>query len=373
MKKTHALFLSMTLLAILAISGIFVFAGFTQMDDFVATAVAQTLGAFSLKTAEAREFATIHAFTSNKSLGSLRQTIAALEKALTGTPVSAEAEAMALVETMMSQTMAAINGQSKATPQPTSGPPVWNPPAGTLGTTATPADSCNQFRFVADVTIPDGMVMNPGQAFTKTWRIQNSGSCSWNQRYYLTFLKGAQMGPGTVYLDRTVAPGETVDLSLAMTAPMAAGSYRGHFAMFAPDGERFGTASGIQDGVWVDIRVGGGGGSSGAPGCQVGRIWAERQASDESGFYKFTFFVELTNSGTDVWRADTLDFYHTAQGEEFLDALTYDLPKDVPPGETYVFSGITGWFNTNYPPLPSGWAFGAGGKEICSFSLMFTN
>ena len=81
----------------------------------------------------------------------------------------------------------------------------------------------------------------------------------------------------------------------------------------------------------------------------------------------------VTNTGTTTWRAGALSFYYTAQGDEFLDALSYALPKDVAPGETYVFSGITGRFNTNYMPCPSGWAFGADGKEICSFSLMFTN
>src|ERR1700704_1212338 len=41
--------------------------------------------------------------------------------------------------------------------------------------------------FVSDVTIADGTVMKPGQSFTKTWRISNSGSTTW-KGYSLNFL-----------------------------------------------------------------------------------------------------------------------------------------------------------------------------------------
>lgn len=362
MKKTPGLFLSVILLAIFAILGIFALAGFAQSNDFVATAVAQTLGAFSSKNTPAPEITTPSAIfpVRKENATSLRETIAVLEKLLTAT---AGVNAISQMETMIRQTLSAVDAQAKPKNQPTAEPTSWD----------LPTDGCNQYRFIADVTVPDGSVYTPGQSFTKTWRIQNSGTCRWDQNYFLTFVKGAQMGPGTVYLDRTVAPGETIDISLAMRAPLAPGSYRGYFAMFAPNAERFGSSSGTEDGLWVDIRVSGGSGGPEPLACQVGEIWSERQQPDAAGSYKVTFYVTLTNTGTTTWRAGALSFYYTAQGEEFLDALTYALPKDVAPGETYVFSGITGRFNTNYMPCPSGWAFGADGKEICSFSLMFTN
>ena len=34
--------------------------------------------------------------------------------------------------------------------------------------------------FVADVTIADGSYIAPGSTFTKTWRIRNNGTTTWN-------------------------------------------------------------------------------------------------------------------------------------------------------------------------------------------------
>src|SRR5512134_681096 len=49
------------------------------------------------------------------------------------------------------------------------------------GTPAPPAgDSCHNSVYIADVTIPDNTVLSPGEDFEKIWRIQNTGSCVWD-------------------------------------------------------------------------------------------------------------------------------------------------------------------------------------------------
>ncbi|HSR20131.1 MAG TPA: NBR1-Ig-like domain-containing protein, partial [Anaerolineales bacterium] len=71
------------------------------------------------------------------------------------------------------------------TPSPSPFPTL--PPASPLApigiVSSTPpaggAAGCNNAAFVSDVTIPDGTILKPGEKFTKTWRIYNSGSCSW--------------------------------------------------------------------------------------------------------------------------------------------------------------------------------------------------
>jgi hypothetical protein len=50
--------------------------------------------------------------------------------------------------------------------------------------------ACDRMRFIADVTIEDNTVLSPNQAFRKTWRIQNSGSCTWSPGYRLIFDSG---------------------------------------------------------------------------------------------------------------------------------------------------------------------------------------
>jgi hypothetical protein len=43
-----------------------------------------------------------------------------------------------------------------------------------------------------------------------------------------------------------VQPGEEIDLSVMLIAPESAGTYRGQWQLFAPDGTTFGTAPFVQ-------------------------------------------------------------------------------------------------------------------------------
>ncbi len=106
---------------------------------------------------------------------------------------------------------------------------------------------CNQATFndsTIDVTIPDYTYMTPGQAFTKTWRIRNIGTCAWNSSYQLVFLGDSGMGVSSGYAQPltlgSVATGQEVDMSVGLTAPMAAGTYSGTWSVKAPSGEVFG-------------------------------------------------------------------------------------------------------------------------------------
>src|SRR3972149_4698274 len=65
-------------------------------------------------------------------------------------------------------------------------------PISTNTPVASATSSCNVSQFITDVTIPDGTVMTPGQAFTKIWRIKNIGSCTWTG-FSLVFDSGNAM------------------------------------------------------------------------------------------------------------------------------------------------------------------------------------
>ena len=69
---------------------------------------------------------------------------------------------------------------------------------------AIPTSSCNMMSYVNDVTIPDNTPMTPGQTFTKTWKVKNSGTCAWEAGYKFAFTGGDAMGGATYTLPQSV-------------------------------------------------------------------------------------------------------------------------------------------------------------------------
>ena len=134
---------------------------------------------------------------------------------------------------------------------------VWsNPIIARAG--PTPPASCDRAQFVTDVTVPDGTTFAPGTSFTKTWRFKNVGTCTWSTAYAVVFDSGDKMGgPDLVNLPKAVAPGQTVDVSVSLTAPDAAASYKGYWKFQNASGVRFGLGTAGTKAWWVDIRVAG--------------------------------------------------------------------------------------------------------------------
>src|SRR5512142_417149 len=113
-------------------------------------------------------------------------------------------------------------------------PPIatTQPPANTQPPAATPTSNCDSAAFVSDVTIPDNTVVNAGDNYTKTWRLKNSGTCSWTPSYAVVFVSGQQMnGPAVQALTGNVNPGQTVDLTVNLTAPSTNGTFTGNWGL----------------------------------------------------------------------------------------------------------------------------------------------
>jgi len=97
-------------------------------------------------------------------------------------------------------------------------------------------DCTNSASFVADVTIPDNTEVQGGATFVKTWRIANTGTCIWGADYTLIHYSDERMGaPASVVLGVTF-PGQTLDISLSLTAPNTVGSHRANFVIKNPKG-----------------------------------------------------------------------------------------------------------------------------------------
>jgi Ig-like domain from next to BRCA1 gene len=133
-----------------------------------------------------------------------------------------------------------------ATTQPT------NTPQPT--TTSIP---CNRASFVSDITYPDGSDVKVNEGFVKTWRLKNDGSCTWTSGYKIIFSHGDRMNaPDEVVLTGgTVAPGQTVDVSVSLTAPSNQGTYKGYFKLKASDGQVFGIGAAGNTAFWVEVEV----------------------------------------------------------------------------------------------------------------------
>lgn len=140
----------------------------------------------------------------------------------------------------------------------TNTPPPPVPVIPTLTSAPVQTTPCDRAGFDADVTIPDGTAIAPGATFTKTWRLRNTGTCTWSTGYKLVFVSGAAMGgPASQALTKSVAPQETIDISVNLTAPSANGKQRGEWQLENASGARFGVGANAKSTFWVEINVGG--------------------------------------------------------------------------------------------------------------------
>jgi len=136
-------------------------------------------------------------------------------------------------------------------------PPLPPTPVAPQPTPVPPA-CLDGAQWVADLSFDDKNmtappVLNPGQPFTKGWRMRNNGTCTWTTGYALAYTSGnvpaAQMGGQPIPVTREVRPGETFDFQVNLIAPVAPGTYQGFWNMRNAQSRRFGET------VWVGITV----------------------------------------------------------------------------------------------------------------------
>ena len=148
-----------------------------------------------------------------------------------------------------------LASQASATPTPTLAlTPTLAPPL----PSSTPQHLCDQAApgNPIDVTIPDDTSMQPNQAFTKIWRLQNAGACSWTRSYSITYFSGEQMGAlASVALPAEVAPGQSIDIAVDMIAPATAGKYQGNWKLRNASNALFGIGPSGSAPFWVRIIV----------------------------------------------------------------------------------------------------------------------
>jgi hypothetical protein len=176
------------------------------------------------------------------------------------TPIEPTADVVA-IRTSAANTVVAEFTLTAAAFTPTSAPPtVTNTPEIPTATPTlslatdptqialgTPGALCDDYSFdliSLDVTIPDGTPMTPGQEFTKTWKIKNTGICTWDTSYKPIFSysqpPNQDMDAQPIALKTLVAPGQEVEVSVQFKAPTVAGEYKGYWQMVNAKGIPFG-------------------------------------------------------------------------------------------------------------------------------------
>ncbi len=137
-------------------------------------------------------------------------------------------------------------------------PPTPDPEQPTATPPPTPEGCTNGLAFIQDLNLDDDDMTNPqpippGTAFSKGWRLQNTGTCQWNPDYRFVYVNGnnpaARMGGQPTPVQGLVGSGQQYDMWVALTAPLAPGTYQGFWQMVDENNMPFGER------VWVGIVV----------------------------------------------------------------------------------------------------------------------
>ena len=209
------------------------------------------------------------------------------------------AESTSAAETVAAVLTSAADATAQAgSAGPTATQPLATPPAD-VTPTPTPAcdDSVSNTSWTRDGALYDVNAVNtplpPNEPFLMAWILQNTGSCTWDDSYELSYETGTELteSPSFAILQpgQTAAPGESVTVEVEMTAPAEAGDYQATWGLHKTQGEDL-----ISFGIMLKV----GSGSSGAlarPGalaytyeCTPGAVnidlsWSDA-ANNEDGY-----------------------------------------------------------------------------------------
>ena len=170
---------------------------------------------------------------------------------------SAPTPNVAFIKTSAAQTVIANFTLTATWSAPTSTPQALNTPtqASAFTPTLTPVPTqsahpgatqiilCDEYSWddtTVDVNIPDNTPMTAGQSFVKTWKIKNSGTCTWGAGYKIVYAGYTTPMSGQPQpLPLPVNPGQEIEISVNFVAPVQAGSYVSAWTLANASGKSF--------------------------------------------------------------------------------------------------------------------------------------
>ncbi len=279
-----------------------------------------------------------------------------------------------------------------APPTPTAQPTIVQvKPTDTPAPTNTPGvQGCSDgSEYVTDVTIPDNTVFAPGQAFTKTWRLKNSGTCTWVSAYSLAFAGGDQMGgPASVAISGNVAPGSLYEVSVNLVAPATPGTYKGSWRLKNATGSFFGTTPFVQIVVAAPTATATNTSAPPTPTATFTPVPPTATATNTTapavvftaGYAGYWFCgtqprvnFQVINTGSvtiesmNIRVEGPIGTYlnGNTQNSPFRSSPTQPSPDCVQAGSESLAPGSAAWVNTNVPSIPAG-SSGRGVIKLCS-------
>jgi hypothetical protein len=121
--------------------------------------------------------------------------------------------------------------------------------AATLSSGTPQAATANLDQWVSQ-SIADDTLFTPGQTFTMTWRLKNTGTSTWTAGYLLRYYSGNTFGAlKEIAIGQVVLPGGEIDIAIAMKAPANPGSYRTDWVMSNE------TRTNFKEPVYLKIKV----------------------------------------------------------------------------------------------------------------------
>ena len=125
-------------------------------------------------------------------------------------------EAVATFASSLTETLVAVPSTSPTlTVEPT-----FTPEEGTATLASTPtANPCYNLFYIEDVTIPDNTQMKPGEVFTKTWLVQNTGGCAWKPGFTFQHVGGDAMRGNIVTMTEAIQTGSKREISVQLVVP----------------------------------------------------------------------------------------------------------------------------------------------------------
>ncbi len=208
--------------------------------------------------------------------------------------------------------------------------------ANPIATTATPvpvdpntAFGCYNAAFMAHVTLPYAPPFNPGERFTKTWRVKNTGTCDWPRGFKIMFISGDRFGADTVELGQKVTAGAVTEISIDMKAPYLTGVVSSNWQVATEIGKPFGSV------LSASITLPGQAASGSTDGgCLNSVLVADVSISNGTELKAGESFTKtwlVKNTGTCTWNRD---FKIAYVGGDTLGSDTTKIRQTVGPGSS---------------------------------------